>query len=414
MSPTAPIAEPVADPAPVPATGSAWTRGARSVVLSVVVAVACFFASIPFGDFQTEASVMGKDYQLMSLDPLGGVGPHPERFLTPLCAWLLGLSGSRYWLFSHGTLILFLALAHHLTLRTSRDLVWATAFVCGISLSTTASTYRGLVGYSDPLSFCLLALTIAWWRHGKVFWLLLGLGLLNHGQNLFLWPWLVFERSRCTRLGRGDAVGAGLGLAVYALARTLLIPEVPTAGAGTFSGASLSIGWYLQTLDWARAIDLWILILPALVYCFGAQLLVLWWDLLGPNRRERWLAFALLLGSIAAVLVVAVDLYRFLALLTFAMLAAMHHRFVPTRRSQVVLVASVVFTLAIRQPNLELANYLLDRIYEVAVTGNRSPVLASLLPNYWYAFLGYAAFVGMMALVAAASAPVRRPTAALA
>lgn len=386
----------------------AWTHGLRAAALSLGIAILCFGASIPFGDFQTEATVMGKDYQLMSLDPLGGVGPHPERFLTPLCAWLVGLSGARFWLFSHGALILFFALAHHLTVRRSRDHLWATAFVFGIAISTTGATYRGLVGYSDPLSFCLLALAIACLRRGPAFWLLLALGLLNHGQNLFLWPWLVYERSRLTQLGRGDVVGAVLGLGAYGAARAWLIADGPTAGAGSFSQASLSLSWYLQSLDWPRTTDLWILILPALVYCFGAQLLVLWWDLLGPRRRERWIALALLMAAIVAILAVAVDIHRFLALLTFPMLAAMHHRFVPDRRARYVLVGSVMLTLAIRQPNLDLAQYLMDRMFEALTAGNRSPVATSVLPNHWYAFLGYAAFVGLLALVAVWSAPGRR------
>jgi len=390
---------------PPPAT--AWTRGVRSAALSLGIAILCFVASIPFGDFQMEATMMGKDYELMSLDPLGGKGPHPERFLSPLFAWLLGLSGPRYWLFSHGTLILFLALAHHLTVMKSRDHLWATTFVFGISISATAATYRGLVGYSDPLSFCLLALTIALLRNGPAFWTLLGLGLLNHGQNLFLWPWLVYERSRLTRLGLGDAVGAGLGFVAYAAARELLISDAPTAGAGSFSGASLSVSWYLTHLDWPRAIDLWVLILPTLVFCFGAQLLVLWWDLLGPRRRERWIAMALLMGSIAAILVIAIDIYRFVALLTFSMLAAMHYRFVPNRRARIVLVASVLLTLAIRQPNIDLISHLMENMVEAALAGNKSPILTHVLPKCWYAFLGYTVFVGLLAVVAVWSAPDR-------
>lgn len=49
----------------------------------------------------------------------------------------------------------------------------------------------------------------------------------------------------------------------------------------------------------------------------------------------------------------------------------------------------------------------MDRMFEALTAGHRSPVLTSVLPNHWYAFLGYAAFVGGLAVVAAWSAPGR-------
>ena len=376
------------------------------MALSLLIAGACFALSIPFGDFNTKCIMMGADYQRMSLDPLGGVGPHPERFLAPLVAWLLGLSGERYWLFSHGTLIVFLALAHHLTWTRSKDRIWATVFTYGLALSATVATYRGLVGYSDPLTFVLLCLCILWLERTHVFWLLLGLGLLNHGQTLFLWPWLVYERSRTAKIGWRDGALAAIAVAVYVLARSWLLPDGPTTGNGTdFYPATLSFWWYLEAVNWWLGLDLWLLILPCVVFCFGGFVVALLWDLVGDQRREAMIGCGLMLVAICAILIIAIDIYRFVALLAFPMIAAMHRRYLPTRRSLWVLIGSIGLTIAIRKPHLELVSYLMQTRVDAQLAGHVCPTLTGVLPKCWPWFVGYAVFVGLLAWAARWSLP---------
>ncbi|MBL8748740.1 MAG: hypothetical protein JNK78_06240 [Planctomycetes bacterium] len=382
-----------------------WTR-LRSPAVSLLIGLVCYVGAIPFGDWNVDATMMGLDYQEMSLAPFAGRGPHPERFLTPLCAWLLGLSGPRFGLFSHGAMVVFLAMVHHLTFTRSKERVWATFFTYGLSLSALVATYRGLVGYSDPLTFCLLCVCIRWPERAGVFWAMLGLGLLNHGQTLFLWPWLIHERSRSSRLGFRDGLFAAAAVAVYFAARAWLVSDDSATGATrSFSGATLSVSWYLEHLDWGRAVELWIMILPAIVFCFGFFIIVLLWDLIGEHRRQARIGAAWMLLGICGVLVLAIDIFRFVALLGFPMIVAMHRRFVPNARARVALVSAVALTVALRQPNLDAAGYLLRRMTEFALAGEKYPTLFGLVPHCWPAFLAYAAFLAALAVVARFTLP---------
>lgn len=400
IRPAAPGAEP-----------SSLRRSLGSLALSVLLAVACFLLPVwmGLGDFNRESTMMGKDYEAMSLDPLGGTGPHPERFLSPLLAWLSGLSGSRYWLFSHGMLVVFLAIVQHVTFRKSGDRAWATAFTFGLSISAIVATYRGLVGYSDPLTLCLLAGAIVLARRRTMFWVLLGACLLNHGQTLFFWPWLVYQRARVVRLGLGDAALAAAGVAAYLVARACLISDDAAAAAKTFSGASLSLAWYVKQIDWARAADLWLLVLPGVVFCFGFQLIVLAWDLVGPHRREALISVCLMLVAIAAILVIAIDIFRFVAMLTFPMFVAMHRRFVPRRRSIVALWLAIAGSIAIERWQRDVVSFLMDRVVESALAGRTAPVLTGVLPQCWWVFGGYAAFLVLIAFAATRTMPRFEP-----
>lgn len=382
-------------------------RRLGSLALSLMLAVACFLLPVwmGLGDFNLESTMMGKDYEAMSLDPLGGTGPHPERFLSPLLAWLLGLSGGRYWLFSHGMLVVFLTIVQHVTFRKSGDRVWATAFTFGLSISAVVATYRGLVGYSDPLTLCLLAGAIVLARRQTTFWVLLGACLLNHGQTLFFWPWLVHQRSRVARLGWGDAALAVAGVAAYLFARACLISDDAAAAAKTFSGANLSLSWYVKQIDWARAADLWLLILPGTVFCFGFQLIVLAWDLVGPHRREAVVSVCLMLVAIGAILVIAIDIFRFVALLAFPMFVAMHRRFVPRRRSVVALWLAIAGSIAIERWQRDVVSFLMDRLVESALAGRTAPLVTGVLPQYWWVFGGYVAFLALVGFAAVRTAP---------
>lgn len=372
--------------------GPPWRRVLGGMLLSLLVGVALFFAVIPLAAIPLEATIMGKHYEEMSLDPLGGHGLHPERFLSPLLAWLLGLSGSRYWLFSHGLVVLFLALVHHLALTRTRDHLWAVTFAAGVAVSGAVEVYRCLVGYTEPATFCMLCLAILFLQRPSVFWLLAGLNLLNHGQTIFLWPWLVYERSRVARLGRVDVLLAAAGLAVYLFARSQLL-----ANTGT---PTLTASFYLRNLDWFRALEMWVLLVPNIVFCFGPFLIVLLWDLVGNRRREALPAMLCMLAGVCGVLVLALDIFRFAGLFVFPMIVAAHRRLVPDRRSLVVLIAAIVLTIALLPLQRETVMYLLRHLAESQLQGLPHPTLQGLVPACWPAFVGYALFVVILTVVA--------------
>jgi hypothetical protein len=380
--------------------GPTWSRSLVPVAVSVLVAFLCYVASIPFADFQLQTVMMGKDYEVMTLAPFSGWGPHPERFLTPLLAWLVGLSGERYWVFSHLMLIAFLALVHHMTFTKSQNRVWATAFTYGLSLSALVGTYRGLVGYADPTTFVLLCLCIRFMARPWVFWTLLCLASWNHGQAIFLFPWLAYERSRTARLGRLDGVLAAATCVAYFGVRALLTTNDPAKAAGSISGGNLSFAYYWDGMDLLKGLELWVFLVPCVVFSFCFVTIVLLWDLLGEHRRDSLRSLAILVPSICVMLVLAIDIFRFVPLLAFAMIAAMYRRIVPDRRACIVLVAAVALTLAMRQWQLDLVSNLMDQVLAYAFKGHTHPTLTALVPYYWSSFLGYAAFLVLLLVIA--------------
>lgn len=387
----------IAEPAPV-ATG-AWAV-LRSAGASLLVGAVCFAAAIPLGSFPTETVEMGRDFEAMSSDPLGGNGPHPERFLTPLLAWSIGLTGSRYWAFSQVMLITFLALVHRLAVTRSGNQAWACVFTLGLSASGIVTVYREMPGYSDPTTFCLVCLCLRFCHRRALFWSLLALCALNHGHSLLLWPWLAFERSRVARLGWRDALFAAGVLLAYPVARSV----VTNHGAATH-GRRLTLSSYLGTFDWSRTLEFWTFLVPGVVFSFGFLLVVLWWDLLGQRRREAAIRYALVLGVIAVSLMFATDTFRFTALLGLPMIAAVHRRVVPDRRAVVVLTLAVGATIVATPGQLQALRFLMDRIVEFTLEGHRSPVLSGLLPRYWPFLLAYPVFVALLAPIALWSLP---------
>lgn len=397
------VAQPRFEPIDLPDSASTrpdrW-RALASTLGSLVAGVLCFAAAIPLGNFPTEAIEMGQFFEAMSLDPLGGHGPHPERFLTPLLAWSIGLTGPRYWAFSQLMLIVFLALVHHLAYVRSRSQPWALVFTLGLSVSGIVTTYREMPGYSEPTTFCLVCLCLRFAHRGLLFWLLAGLCALNHGHSLLLWPWLAFERSRVARLGWLDGLLAACALAAYVAARGLLIRDsVPGQPEG------LGLSFYLGTFGWLRTLEFWTFLVPGVVFAFGFLLIVLWWDLCGERGRDASIGALLVGGVIAISLMLATDTFRFTALLALPMIAAVHRRLAPDRRAFLVLVAAVGLTVVISRWQHGVLRFLMDRIVEFGLDGHRNPVLTGLLPRYWPILLAYPVFVALLLPIARWSLP---------
>ena len=377
----------------------------RSAAEALLVGLVCYVVAIPSSDFHLDPTMMGIDYQAMSVDPLSGRGPYPERVLSPLLAWLLGMSGPRYGIFSHGLLVVFLGAAYRLTMIRSGDRIWSIAFTCALSLSAMVGTYRGLVGYSDPLTFCLLCVCIRWIECDKVFWAMLALGLLNHPQTVFLWPWLAYERHVAAKLSWRDAAYAATAIATYTVCRLWLLRATEDSAAQSFYGARLNVQWYLQQLDWLRAVELCVLVPPCIVFVFGFMFVVLLWDLAGREAHRARIAAALLFAGIFAMLVIAIDVFRFVALLGLPMIVAMHRRFVPDGRARTTLIAAIGLSIAFRSLNINLGYHLLGRLTHHQLAGLRHPTLSGLVPEAWPILLGYVAFLALLVVVAARTKP---------
>ena len=367
-------------------------------LVSALVAGACYAVTVPLGA-EFEPTYMGLSYQEMSVEPFGGRGPHPERFLTPLLAWLVGLSGERYWLFSHVLLVVWLALVHRLAAARSGSHVWAAAITLGVAACGAADTMRHLCGYADATTYVLLTLAIMALGRPAVFWTLLTLGLLNHGMTLFLWPWLVFQKWRASRLRWTDGLMAAAAIACYWGARAVLMADTPEN--------ALTIQTYMGELAVARTLDLWALVVPNMVFAFGPFLIVLMWHVLSERAISAALGALLMLAGVCAILVVAIDIFRFVGLFSLCITFAVARELSPSKRSKWTLVGCVAVMLATLPLQRMLVTFLLDRHVEFAVQfaqqGDPSrtmPVIQGLIPAYWPAFAGYVAFVALLFVLA--------------
>ncbi len=375
-------------------------------LVSALAGAICYAVTVPFGA-EFEPQYMGESYQQMSVDPFGGLGPHPERFLTPLLAWLVGLSGERYWLFSHLLLVAWLALVHRLAIQRSQDHVWAAAVTLGVAACGASDTMRHLCGYADATTYLLLTLAIVALNRPVVFWTLLALGLLNHGMTLFLWPWFVFQRWRAGSLGWADGVLPLVGVACYWGARSVLMADAV--------GHALTVENYLSELAVARTLDLWALIVPGMVFAYGPFLIVLMWHLVSERALSATFGALLMLCSVCVILAFAIDIFRFVGLFTLCITFAVARELNPSRRARWTLVACVGLMMATLPWQRQLVDFLLKRHVEFAVQfaqqGDPSqtmPVIQGLIPAYWPVFVGYVAFVALLFVLAWCTRPVER------
>jgi len=332
---------------------------------------------------------MGVEYAAMSEDPLGRVGDHPYRVLGPLLAWLLGLGGDRYWLFSHGCVVLVLSLVFVVALRDTRSPLRAFA-VTSLWCATLANQlFKGSVGYAEPLTFALMLVSLlcagrTWW-----FWLIQLLALLNHEAIVFVWPWLLLEKRERAQVGAPDLVGAVVALGLYGAARWWFTHD---------SGASLqSVEWYWnsQTIS-LETIGMWALIVPYTLVAFGAQAAVVGWQWGEEGFRRGVLPSLVMLGAICAMLLLAVDLQRFICFLAFPITVGAI-RIANTRHGPWVLLALAAathFTIVVQTP------YVLTILRTMHAVGADS--VARFFPDVilriWPIYLGYV--LALAALVA--------------
>ncbi|HEX6812318.1 MAG TPA: hypothetical protein VF384_11890 [Planctomycetota bacterium] len=305
--------------------------------MALLVGVCVFLLSCLVDPVTRETWWLGNDYAAMSKAPFACLGPFPHRVLGPLLAHVLGLGGDDYWIFHHAVLVLLLA---SLTgIAVSRGLSWARASLLTLALSLTLgfALFKTFVGYSEPLSFLLMVLALAFVRRSVLFWSLQLLALLNHEHMVFFWPWLLLQRRLAGTSWRADAIGAPAVAAAYVLFR--LVVDL---------GATAQLYTLENQLDWAtpslRMIGMCVLTTIYLLMTYGLMPVLLAWNAASAQRRSAVADIALFLLSLFALCSIALDTFRFVGYaLIPTWLAGI--RFVQRRHGPLILAALAAATV---------------------------------------------------------------------
>ncbi len=269
----------------------------------------------------------GANYGQMSTDPFGWLGKFPHRILSPLVANLLGFSGERYGLFTHGCSALMIAMwfaaARFLGARFWQALLLTTT----LAFTGAVQIYKGHVGYPDPVTFLLLTASIVAVDRAKLFWVLQFLSVMHHEQIFFFWPWLLYWRHQSARREqfpnehagpvrwRDDFIGGAVVAVLYVAFRfyvgakatdQVLTMEHYSAldyfPVGTFGLVALNL---LSTFIW-----------------FGLLPILVAWHLFRDGWRCAGLGIVLFIFCQHAVFGVAHDVYRFTCFLFVPVLFA--------------------------------------------------------------------------------------------
>jgi hypothetical protein len=185
--------------------------------LGLVVAVLAYALSCAILAPGPTALTFGAEWQKQSMAPFDLPGQFPQRILAPLLAWFLGLGGDHFVLFVRGLAMLLLATVFLFARRHGARPIDAALVTVAIALTAAIQMYKQhWVGFVDPLCYTLF---FAMWlaeRRAVLFWVLFGANLFNHELAAFLLPWAWWLRRRAGGDWRGDVVGAGVAIALYA------------------------------------------------------------------------------------------------------------------------------------------------------------------------------------------------------
>jgi hypothetical protein len=326
----------------------------------------------------------GDDFAKMSLAPFAGEGPFPHRILGPLLAHVLGLAGERYWMFSHAVLVTFLACVFGTARHRGCSHAGAMMLTLVISITGAVEVFKGYVGYTEPLSFVVLLASAALVRRTGWFWALQFVGLLNHENLLFFWPWLLDRKAReGGGLRRGDWIGAGIVLAAYGLERSLLTTGIH------------SVGFYLGDQKLSFIAGAWILAVLAIVVYFGVLPLLLAWHAWFAGWRQAGRGIVLAVAAFFGMTFFANDLQRFVGFLAIPLVFAGIHMLRQPRGVLVVAVLGAITAVVIL-----LQRGVVRLLFDELVQHPPDPISAiptEVVPQLWYVFLGYAvAHVAML------------------
>lgn len=249
------------------------------------------------------ATGFGHEWALMSVQPFAFVGQYPQRLLSPLLGHLIGLDGPDYFWFSRLLSVLLLTTVFAFCRSRGCDRAAAGLVTLAVAISGAIQIYKGLVGFSDNLSFALLLLAAMLARHGALFWLVLLVNLTNHELVVFFVPWLWFLRWQQGGSWRFDGPALAVVLGLY-----FGYSRYVSAHA---AHQSFTAGFFLDNhfLPWGT---MWLLLFAVVhwISMFGPLLAVLAWHQLSPRpQHERWQLW-LVLGGIAGIFGFAYDVLR--------------------------------------------------------------------------------------------------------
>lgn len=250
----------------------------------------------------------GEVFAAMAADPFACRGPFPHRILGPLVAWALGFGREHYWLFAHGTVVLFLTAVAATALRRGVAIAGAATLTATVAVTGAVEVYKGHVGYPEPATFTLLLAGVALRRRPGWFWFVMFLGLLNHEGIAFYWPWLLWQAWRENGgMRRTDWIAAPLVVGTYLLVRWLIFAHA--------TEPVLSANIYFAGLPTLATTGLWAYAMVSVVVYFGV-LPVLWaWHVRTAGWLEAGMPLLLLLGSTFVMCTFATDLPRFIGFL---------------------------------------------------------------------------------------------------
>lgn len=364
-------------------------RGPRwsLVPLALAAGAVAFVVSWLMLPAQRQTWSSGDDYARMSLAPLAGNGPFPHRMLGPLLAHLLGLSGERYWLFSHGMLVTFLASVFGTAVHAGCSRLGAFVLTLVVSITGAVEVFKGYVGYAEPTSFVLLLASAALVRRTGWFWTVMLLGLCNHENLLFFWPWLLDRKAKATGgLRWSDAAGAAVVLALYWLERQLLTTGI------------LPASLYVSHQQLPFIAGAWILAVLGIVVWFGVLPVLLAWHAWFDGWRRAGTSIALALAAFFGMTFFANDLQRFVGFLAIPVTFA-GIRMLQQPRGVLVLTLLGALTVPLILWQRDVVRLVFDELMVVAgrqaAAGQPldpiSAVPTEVVPELWYVFAGYLA-----------------------
>lgn len=363
---------------------------------ALAVALAVFAASHLLEPISRQPFNFGVEYAAMSRDPLAFVGMFPQRVLSPLLAWLLGLGGDRYWLFAHGTSVLLMTvIAAAVVLRGGG---WFMAVTTTAALAGTGAVvvYKNHVGYPDEVTFLLLLGSVLAVRRPWLFWLLQAANVLNHEQILFFWPWLLLL---CWREGgprRPHLVGAVVVVLAYAGFRLWVGAVAPAQ--------HLDTNYYREHHYFpVGTLGLSLLAVCALGIYFGLLPVVMFWHACVDGWRRVGSSLLLFGLCIVGIFTVAHDVYRFASFVFLPIvLAAARVGQLANGRGRLawlLLAASTPVAVWLQIRPGSIFEHLVVHIFDCGCFDNMPRIVTCLVPRLWYVFVAYAAVLGVAAAV---------------
>ena len=366
---------------------------ARQPSLAVLLPVAAAVGAAAFGlsclmqPAPAATWAMGVEYELMSADPLGCVGRFPHRIVGPGLAHVVGLGGPRYAIFGHAMVAVFLACVFVVAVRQRCTMLGA-ALLTGVVAATGAvEVFKSHVGYTEPISFSLLLVSTLVLHRPGWFWALQLIGLANHEETVFLWPWLLWLKRREAGLGRADVTFGALAVGAYLVLRWW---------SHRAAQHVLSFEYYWADQQLPAIAGLWVMLAVSIVVYMGV-LPVLWaWHAWSDGFWRAGIGICLQVAAIFVMAMLATDVWRFATFLVLALVPA-GIRLLQQPRGAVVLAALGVATgVAVVQQRETVAIVVQAMMRYDPEFWSR--VVTHFVPEAWPMFAGYGLAIVVMVL----------------